>query len=351
MNALVRLFGGAVALLLSLWSGHARADYERAYDVTLRPGVESALRVIVRENPRFSPRCTGPTLAFVHGFAHDAATWNPLVDEIFAGGRRGFACRALLIDLPGHGDSSLPSGIAFGELLVDDYVTAVIAALDQLRVSGLRPSALVGHSMGGLIVEGVQARLLASGSSLARRYGIHFTALLSPSAAAEQPWQFAESGAAAAVVGSFVTLDPVKGLVVRIEPTAWRSLFFTNLSDVISPFTPSAAQIEADGYDSDEAAFGGSQVVGAPPFARLAVGVRPFDPRHGTLMTLVSPSQDKFSLRDEAKAAYLQLSGDTHLLGFIPVDDELAVHDMHVSQPARYLSLALRGWLNAIGGP
>src|SRR6185503_3065710 len=118
----------------------------------LRPGVAANVHVSVRENTRYREHCVGPTVAFIHGLAHSAATWTPLVDEIFAGGLHGYACQALLVDLPGHGASPVPTGISFGELLVDDYVTAVLGTLDGLRSSGVRPQALIGHSMGGLIV-------------------------------------------------------------------------------------------------------------------------------------------------------------------------------------------------------
>jgi pimeloyl-ACP methyl ester carboxylesterase len=348
MNVVVKASWVMVALLLALWPARARADYEASTEVELRPGVSSSVHVLVRENARYRGRCVGPTLAFVHGLAHTAASWNPLVDEIFASGRRGLACKALLIDLPGHGHSPAPTGITYGEMLLDDYVTAVIGALDGLQARGLRPAAIVGHSMGGLLVEGAQARLLASGSSLARRYGIHFAALLSPSPAAEHPWQFAESGAAAATVGAFLVTDPLQGLVVRVDPPTWSFFFFTNFADQFSPGTPSPTTIVANGWSADEAAYAGSQLVGAAPFTRLSVGERPFAPRHGTLLLLVNPSQDKFNVRTEAEAAYLQLTGDTRQLGFVRLDDEYAVHDMHVAEPRRYLGLALRGWLSAL---
>lgn len=348
MNRVIRASCLLACLIFGIWPSNALANSERVIDVDLRPGIESSVHVRVRENPRYRGHCVGPTLAFVHGLAHSAATWDPLVDEIFAGGARGLACKALLIDLPGHGASPSPSGLMFGELLIDDYVTAVIGALDGLRPHGLRPSAIIGHSMGGLIVEGVQARLLGSGSSLARRYGIHFAALMSPSPAAEHPWQFAEGGAAAATVAAFVVPDPARGLVVRVDPATWSFFFFTNFSDQFNPATPAPSAIEAKGWIADEAAFAGSELVGAPPFPRFSVGEAPFSPRYGTIAVLINPSQDKFSARGEARAAYVQLTGDTRARGFIPVDDVFAVHDMHVAEPRKYMRLALRGWLSSV---
>ncbi len=348
MNRVVRASWLLVCSLLWLWPTSARADSEQVVDVQLRPGVASRVHVQVRENSRSRGHCVGPTLAFVHGLAHSAASFEPLVAEIFASGRRGLACKALLIDLPGHGQSPSPSGLTFGELLVDDYVTAVIGALDGLRSRGLRPNALIGHSMGGLVVEGVQARLIASGSSLARRYGILFAALMSPSPAAEHPWQFAESGAAAATVSAFVVPDAARGLVVRVDPATWSFFFFTNFSDQFNPATPTPELIAAAGWNADEAAFAGSQLVGAPPFPRFSVGAAPFALRRGTLLALINPSQDKFSLRAEAEAAYVQLTGDTRKRWFVPVDDEFAVHDMHVAEPRKYLRLAFSGWLESI---
>jgi pimeloyl-ACP methyl ester carboxylesterase len=330
--------------VLSSWAVDARADSELDENVALRPGVTSSIHVSVRDNPRYRGHCIGPTVAFVHGLAHTASTWAPLVDEMFATGRRGLICRALLIDLPGHGKSGLPTGLAFGELLLGDYATAVIGALDALRAHQVRAHALFGHSMGGLLIESVQARLLSDHDSLARRYGIHSVVLMSPTPAAEHPWAFAESGAAAATVGSFVTFDPQKGPVVRVDPATWSFFFFTNFNDAFSPGVSSAAEIDLLGYVSDEAAFAGSELVGAAPFARPSVGVRPFDLRHGTFLSFVSPSQDKFSLRSEAEAAYVQLTGDTRMHGFVPIDDEFAVHDMHVAEPRRFLRQALSSW-------
>jgi pimeloyl-ACP methyl ester carboxylesterase len=332
--------------LLALWFGLLFACFGHAAfaadsvvtipAVSLRPGVVTDIGVTVRTNPRHE-RCVGRTIAAVHGVAHTAATWNPLVDELFSPSHSAVVCRVALIDLPGHGQSALPSGSTFGELLVDDYVTAVIGTLDGLAARKIRPHAIVGHSMGGLVVEAVQARLLSQGTSLVERYGISFAALLSPVPAREHPWAFAESGQAAQVIGQFVTVDPLEGTILRVDPGSWDFLFFTNFAQEFSPGTPSPASVVANGYISDEPFFGAAQLVGLAPFDRVSAGDASFAPNHGTRLLLVNPSQDLFNIRAEMQIAYVQLTGDDSLSGFLEVDDRFAVHDMHVAQPKFYL--------------
>lgn len=333
----------ALILVLCLTSP-ARADQDLRIPVTLRPGVEAELAVTVREPPG-RPRCAaGPVAVAVHGLAHTAATFTPLIDELLRAGAAP-RCGIAVLDLPGHGRSGLPVGAAFGQLLLDDYVTALLAALEGLRGRGLRPRVLVGHSMGGLVIELSQSRLLAQGTSLRRRDGVVAAALLSPTPAAEHPWAFAESGVGAAVLGGYVVVDPLKGPVLRVDPATWIGFFFSDLAGRVIAAAPAPAEVAARGYLSDESAFAGSQILGLPPFSRPAVGARPFALRHGTLLLYFNPGQDPFSLRAEAQAAYLQLTGDRSRSGFIEIDDADGVHDMHVAQPARYLRSALLGAL------
>jgi pimeloyl-ACP methyl ester carboxylesterase len=331
--------------LLSLWFGlcfvcfgHTAfaADPVVRIPVQLRPGVVSNVAVTVRTNPHHH-HCNGTTIVAVHGFAHTAATWNPLVDEIFSAPYSATLCRAALIDLPGHGRSAPPIGLSFGEVSLEDYITAVIGALDGLDQRGIHPDAVVGHSMGGLIIEAMQARMLSQQTSLAKRYGISLAVLLSPTAAAEHPWLFAESGEAAQVIGALVTNDPIDGTVVRADPASWDFLFFTNFAHGFSPGTPSPALVVANGYISDEPLVAAAELVGLPPWSRVSAGDKPFAPEHGTLLLLVNPSQDVFNVRTETQAAYVQLTGDSSLIGFLEVDDPFAVHDMHLAQPALYL--------------
>lgn len=78
-----------------------------------------------------------PTVAFVHGAAHDHSVWA-LQSRYFA--HHGF--NALALDLPGHGKSAgLP--LASVEAMAD-WLAAALAAAQVAQ------AALVGHSMGAL---------------------------------------------------------------------------------------------------------------------------------------------------------------------------------------------------------
>jgi hypothetical protein len=191
--------------------------------------------------------------------------------------------------------------------------------------------------MGGLIIESMQARLIAAGTSLAHRYHIYWVMLLSPMYAREQPWAFADSGQALPLLGSLVVPDPTKGMVLRFSVPYWQAFFFTNFAQQPAPGTPNVSDIVSLGYASDESFTAGAELVGAPPLQRLSVGAKPFSPCHGTLLFYVNPSQDGFNLTREAQPAYVQLTGDSALRGFLEIDDPYAVHDMYIAQPALLL--------------
>lgn len=83
-------------------------------------------------------------LLFVHGAWHGAWYWNERFLPYFA--ERGF--EVLALDLPGHGDGT-PGNASIRSLGVADYVRAVA----DVAASCDRPPILIGHSMGGYIVQ------------------------------------------------------------------------------------------------------------------------------------------------------------------------------------------------------
>jgi pimeloyl-ACP methyl ester carboxylesterase len=83
-------------------------------------------------------------LLFVHGACHASWCWDAHFLDYFAD--RGF--RALAVSLRGHGDSGL-DGKPLNACSIADYVEDVRSVVKQLPV----PPVLVGHSMGGFVVQ------------------------------------------------------------------------------------------------------------------------------------------------------------------------------------------------------
>ena len=82
---------------------------------------------------------TGPAVLFVPGWACDLSFWRYQAEAL------GTEARLVFVDLPGHGRSDHPEGIAYTHEL---SVRALVAVLDDAGEAGV---ALVGHSAGGSV--------------------------------------------------------------------------------------------------------------------------------------------------------------------------------------------------------
>jgi pimeloyl-ACP methyl ester carboxylesterase len=93
-----------------------------------------------------------PALVLVHGGAHAADCWDLTIDEIH---RLAPELTVLAVDLPGR--RGQPGDL--WTLTIADWVDSVVADIDD---AGLNEVVIVGHSMAGLTVPGVVAKLGAS---------------------------------------------------------------------------------------------------------------------------------------------------------------------------------------------
>ena len=90
-----------------------------------------------------------PDLVLVHGGAHAANCWDLVVAELH---RQAPELRILAVDLPGRGDT-------LGDLAtatIDEWVVSVVADIER---EGLGDIVIVGHSMAGVTVPGIVAKL------------------------------------------------------------------------------------------------------------------------------------------------------------------------------------------------
>lgn len=99
-----------------------------------------------------------PPLLFVHGLGHGAWCWDKWMSAAAQAGVESYA-----VSLRGHADSSGPLRTA----RLSSYVTDVVEVAESLPTAPV----LVGHSMGGLVVQRTLARYRPAGAVLVASVG------------------------------------------------------------------------------------------------------------------------------------------------------------------------------------
>lgn len=181
-------------------------DFENVIrDIPLRPGVTADIYVRVFENgdtfceslrelntESDEELLNERTILAVHARNCDGGIWEPLAEAIFTENPTGeTVCRLLALDQPGHGNSSPPFGdLLFGELSHGDYVTTVLATLDNLAKYGIRPRSLIGLSTGGAVLQLTQQALVDRGTDLFEKYKITRVTLFAPVPTAPVFWHY-----------------------------------------------------------------------------------------------------------------------------------------------------------------
>src|SRR5579863_7480311 len=87
------------------------------------------------------------TFVLVHGAWHGAWCWAAVINQLEMLGDRAYA-----VDLPGHGMNYADRA----KVTLDDYVKSVA---DFIVARDLNKVVLVGHSLGGLTIPGVAAKI------------------------------------------------------------------------------------------------------------------------------------------------------------------------------------------------
>lgn len=342
MNRYLNCLSAALAALaVAFGASSASADMRishRPLTVTIRPGVRATLSL-----PVFSERRRhgghhghhhgrGITVLAVPGLSHSAKSFEQLAQEIFDSPRfDGKVKRVIGLEFPGKGDSGLPrpaQSLTFGDLTLNDYSAILLNALDSLGNCNNGPSLVIGHSMGGLIIQLAQEKLLQHGSNLRQRFGVRGAMLIAPSLPGNIPWAIADSGTYAQLTTLFAAQTPELGNILAIPLPVWISLFFSDRLGVIYPFDPTILAT----YATNEAMAAALQLggVGMP---RLTVRERAFSPQKGTKLSVVSFEQDGIYLYpSEHTNLYRHLyGGDGN--GLFLVTGANTVHDTQILAP------------------
>jgi pimeloyl-ACP methyl ester carboxylesterase len=330
------LFSAVMAVSALSTSLAAAQTTEVCFAVSLRGG---ASEICADVHTNTAAPAAGATILAVHGFTETAETWVPLKNALFADTKlKKVVRRVIAIDLPGHGDSEAPVGLPggkFGDLTINENVSIVIQSVDILRAQGLGSRVLMGHSMGGLAVQGAQEALLAGGSSLAQ-HGVFGAILVAPVPTSSVNWTRL---APPPNLAPFVVTDPALGTYLDI-PGAVAKLGggFTKLSDgQLVPNTPSdAVMADYTGWEPITTALQLTDQL-LPALPRPAVRQGAFAPIRGTLLALISFSQDVLTPQVDHKPLYEYLIGRQGLL-YRPIATATAVHNMHITEPANVIA-------------
>lgn len=346
-TCLLTLAAVAAFVVGGLSSAHAN-DFPQSFDfkAKLGHGVHVNIQVDVLTNP--DPGCHGKTVLCVHGLGHTGNSFRPFANALFAGTNN--IERVILLNLPGRGGSGYPFGRhdvpLFGELGVDDYATILNDTLAECEERDIEPSELVGHSMGGLIIQVAQEQLLSKHSSLKKAFDIKKVVLLTSSVPTDVPHPFFDAGVGVGLVQNFTdTNNPVTGPVVSLDTPTFQFLFFFNLFNQLVPGAPSVSDIDTLGYKADESVQASLDTVGTNDM-RPVVRRGAFDSSKGTVLRIIVGDHDKFNpanpLVDPVnveQGLYEYLTGGdlTHsnllvVIGTGPVPD--TTHDRHINNAA-----------------
>ncbi len=310
-------------------------DYDLSFqNISLRDGVTATIHCkVFVNNTRLKH---GITIVSIPGASHTAATWENFAKAVFQYPWIGKLVRNFIaIDMPAHGLSSLPNGMIFGDLDLDDYVNCVIGTLDKLKAMRLAPSVIIGHSMGTMVTQQLQQTLLDRGTSLKKAYDTEHVVLLAPTLPDGMPYSIIDSGAGVSMLSQFVTFSPELGAHLSFPDPVWAPVFFTSKAGQPAPNMPAADEVVARGYNAPESVMFSLQVLGAAPFYnRPIIDKGIFGIKKGTLLSVVCFENDILLLPEEGKALFTHLVGKHDVLSrYIYVEGQDAVHDYYISSP------------------
>lgn len=327
-----------VFLVITAFSFDSFADQTIYVNAQLRAAASAQIKVQILENP--AAVSNGKNVVVVHGLAHTGNAVKPLAQAIFADSNlKNKVSNIIVFDLPGHGGSSLPQGLLFGQMSLDDYANTFLSVLSELNELNVYVDAVVGHSMGAVIVQLAQSKLLALGADLKSDFGVNNVVLLASTMPRQLPWVLADSGLTTLLALPNIRVSPELGTYVDVPTLLWQNLWFTNrLYLIYAPGTPSVSSIHNLGYISKEALQAAGEVIGMVGFQRASILQGAFASASGPDLRLVAFSEDRNISVGEERNLYRYLSNDPTDHKFTVVQRWDAVHDMLISAPKALIS-------------
>lgn len=302
--------------------------------VTLRGTGKAVLKATVYTNPAATG--TG-TILSVPGFTATGASYGALTAASFSDSVTGPQVKTIVtLDLPGHGGSTKPTGIKYGELTIEDNAAALVQALQALAGQNVKPGLLVGAGAGGLTIATAQEQLLASGSSLAK-LGVANVLLYAPVPSAGRPWTAQPTPA---TINDYIKTSDADGAVYTITDEYWNRQAFLNKAGTRVASAPTPAQITAGGFNAPEPVALVSQLTGindpvkGAPIPRPTVRAGAFNrTANGTGAIVVGFAEGIQVNSADVSDFYTHLSGDATKAAFVELTGPDAVSAAFLTAP------------------
>lgn len=357
----------ALLVSTSLLSAQEDMDYQILIEnIEFQPGVTIDINVNVYVNENATNNANHGKIFAVEGMAHTANCLKPLAEELFLNSPATEINEFFAIDMPGRGGSGVPVGLnslglpfLLDQMYIEDYLAVIEASLAYLNDElNIKPTTIMGHSLGGMEVVLLQNKLLEEGSSLRKKYQIKNAVLLAPGIPAPLDWAYVNGGGSGALFAYVDYFTPEYGTILNIPDIAWPYPFFSNTGlypfPSMVPGAPTAEEVIENGYNGIEPAPLLLQISGTPipeglpyppgmlpyPFKeRPSVPSHIFRPNHGVQLTIVCDEYDRMMTPDEEMILYEYLTGDLKHKKFFEVLGDETCHDTHISDPQAIVEL------------
>lgn len=296
-------------------------------NVAIREGVHSD--VVVTSYSRAATTCRCSAVA-VPGLLHSVASWRPLAESLLSGRERKL-CRVYAIDLPGQGESSLPKGIRYGELSLDDLVSVLRAVLIALSSQDRSISTMLAHSQGALLVQLLQQALINQGESLRESFNVRHVIFLAPVSGDPIPWYFPTTPRFLELLSQSMASSDERGAHISVGAELWRTLFFSSIEGTLTPRAPALDEVAK--FIVQAPLRSTLETFGFHPYGRPQIQEGIFSKQYKTSLTLLAFAQDPFIGLGETTQLYLHLTGDSRQRRFGILEGEDTVHDYHLIDP------------------
>ncbi|MFZ4403311.1 MAG: alpha/beta hydrolase [Pseudobdellovibrionaceae bacterium] len=253
----------------------------------------------------------GQTWFFQHGGAHNSNCFDRLIAQIFAHVKSGHEVRRIICgDLPGRNGSGLAEGLKLGQHTLSDFADSVDQVLLAVAKKYQKLDVVLGHSMGGLILQILADRCKRRKTSFSFTYSTKKILLLAPVLPKELPWKYRTQHKYFTFAMSSLRWNPKLGWHFNFLHKNWKLYFCSDRKGQYSPQIDLIPMAEQESYynrDSMRALFA---TVNFPPFWQPAVQRNSFVEDD---LYFLSFEQDTFTWPEESQGLYKYLTADENM--------------------------------------